>query len=179
MALVNMILDFAKLEGGLVELSMAEIPIEETLRGAEALVIPQFAKKGVTYTHNSGDPSLTVFADREKMQQIIVNLLANAAKFTPPGGSVELEWRVEEQNLIVRVRDTGSGVPEEKIEEIFEPFVQVRSPGSMPTGGTGLGLAISRDLARAMGGDITVTSEVGQGSTFTLTLPRPAAPASA
>lgn len=171
MTLVNMILDFAKLEGGLVELSMAEIPIEETLRGAEALVIPQFAKKGVTYTHRAGDPALTVFADREKVQQIIVNLLANAVKFTPTRGSVDLEWRVEDENVIVRVRDTGSGVPEEKIEEIFEPFVQVRLPGSLPSGGTGLGLAISRDLARAMGGDLRATSRLGVGSVFTLTLP--------
>ena len=171
MTLVNMILDFAKLEGGLVELSMAEIPIEETLRVAEALVAPQFAKKGVTYTHRAGDPTLTVFADREKVQQIIVNLLANAVKFTPAGGSVDLEWKVEDENLIVRVRDTGSGVPEEKIEEIFEPFVQVRAPGSMPSGGTGLGLAISRDLARAMGGEVRATSRLGAGSVFTLTLP--------
>ena len=171
MALVNMILDFAKLEGGLVELAMAEIPIEETLRGADALVSPQFAKKGVAYTHRAGDPALTVFADREKVQQIIVNLLANAVKFTPPGGSVDLDWRVENENVIVRVRDTGSGVPEEKIEEIFEPFVQVRAPGSLPSGGTGLGLAISRDLARAMGGDVRATSRLGVGSVFTLTLP--------
>jgi len=171
MALVNMILDFAKLEGGLVELQMAEIPIEETLRGAEAMVSPQFAKKGVTYTHRPGDPTLSVFADREKVQQIIVNLLANAVKFTPPGGSVELDWRVENENVLVRVRDTGSGVPEEKIEEIFEPFVQVRAPGSLPSGGTGLGLAISRDLARAMGGDVRATSRLGVGSVFTLTLP--------
>ncbi|HEX6628672.1 MAG TPA: ATP-binding protein [Gemmatimonadaceae bacterium] len=171
MALVNMILDFAKLEGGLVELSMAEIPIEETLRGAEALVIPQFAKKGVSYSHRAGDPTLTVFADRERVQQIIVNLLANGVKFTPAGGSVDLEWKVEDDHLIVRVRDTGSGVPEEKIEEIFEPFVQVRAPGSLPSGGTGLGLAISRDLARAMGGDLRATSRLGVGSVFTLTLP--------
>jgi signal transduction histidine kinase len=166
-----MILDFAKLEGGQVELSMAEIPIEETLRGGEALVIPQFAKKGVSYSHRPGDPSLTVFADREKVQQIIVNLLANAVKFTPAGGSVDLEWKVEDEHVIVRVRDTGCGVPQERIEEIFEPFVQVRAPGSMPSGGTGLGLAISRDLARAMGGEVRATSRVGVGSVFTLTLP--------
>ncbi|GAC1421082.1 MAG: hypothetical protein NVSMB53_19720 [Gemmatimonadaceae bacterium] len=171
LALVNMILDFAKLEGGTVELSMAEIPIEETLRGAEALVAPQFAKKGVKYRHPSGDPSLTVFADREKVQQIVVNLLANAVKFTPAGGAVELDWRVEDETLLIRVRDTGSGIPEDKLEEIFEPFVQLRGAGSLPTGGTGLGLPISRDLARAMGGDVSATSTVRVGSVFTLTLP--------
>jgi PAS domain S-box-containing protein len=170
LALVNMILDFAKLEGGPIELSMAEIPIEETLRGAEALVAPQFAKKGVNYSHRSGDPSLTVFADREKVQQIIVNLLANAVKFTPAGGSVETDWKIEDDRLLVRVRDTGSGVPEDKIEQIFEPFVQLRAAGSLSSGGTGLGLPISRDLARAMGGDVTATSSLGIGSVFTLTL---------
>jgi PAS domain S-box-containing protein len=171
LALVNMILDFAKLEGGPVELSMAEIPIEETLRVAESLVAPQFAKKRVAYSHRAGDPALTVFADREKVQQIIVNLLANAVKFTPPGGSVEMDWRVEDDTLLVRVKDNGAGIPEDKVEQIFEPFVQLRSAGSLPTGGTGLGLPISRDLARAMGGDVTATSTLGVGSVFTLRLP--------
>ncbi|MEP6550440.1 MAG: HAMP domain-containing sensor histidine kinase, partial [Gemmatimonadales bacterium] len=171
MTLVNMILDFAKLEGGPIELSMAEIPIEETLVGAEALVAPQFAKKKITYTHRPGDRSLSVFADREKVQQIMVNLLANAMKFTPAGGAVDLDWRIEDETLVVCVRDTGPGIPDDKIEQIFEPFVQLRSPGSIPTGGTGLGLPISRDLARAMGGDIRASSGVRAGSVFTLTLP--------
>jgi PAS domain S-box-containing protein len=168
--LVNMILDFAKLEGGPIELSMAEIPVEETLRGAEALVAPQFAKKAIVYTHHAGDPSVTVFADREKVQQIVLNLLANAMRFTPAGGAVDLDWRIENDALLVRVRDTGPGIPEDKADQIFEPFVQLRVPGSIPSGGTGLGLAISRDLARAMGGDVRVTSAVGVGSVFTLML---------
>ena len=168
--LVNMILDFAKLEGGPVELSMAEIPVEETLRGAEALVAPQFAKKAIIFTHHSGDPAVTVFADREKVQQIVLNLLANAMRFTPSGGAVDLDWRIENEALLVHVRDTGPGIPDDKTEQIFEPFVQLRAPGSVPSGGTGLGLAISRDLARAMGGDVRVTSAVGVGSVFTLLL---------
>jgi PAS domain S-box-containing protein len=171
MALVNMILDFAKLEGGPIELSMAEIPIEETLRAADALLEPQFAKKAITYTHHSGDATLTAFADREKVQQIILNLLANAMRFTPAGGAVDMDWRIENDNVVVRVRDTGPGIPDAKTEQIFEPFVQLREPGSVPSGGTGLGLAISRDLARAMGGDVNVKSSVGAGSVFTLTLP--------
>ncbi len=171
LALVNMILDFAKLEGGPIELSMAEIPVEETLRSAEALVAPQFAKKGIAYSHRAGDSSISVFADREKVQQIVVNLLANAMKFTPPGGTVGLDWKVEDDVLLVRIRDTGPGIPEDQVDQIFEPFVQLRPPGSPPTGGTGLGLPISRDLARAMGGDVRVTSTVGIGSVFTLSLP--------
>jgi signal transduction histidine kinase len=100
-----------------------------------------------------------------------VNLLANAVKFTASGGSVELEWRIEDETLLVRVKDTGAGIPEDKVEQIFEPFVQLRAYGSVPTGGTGLGLPISRDLARAMGGDVTATSTLGVGSVFTLRLP--------
>jgi len=92
-------------------------------------------------------------------------------RFTPSGGAVDLDWRVENDTLLVHVRDTGPGIPEEKAEQIFEPFVQLRAPGSVPSGGTGLGLAISRDLARAMGGDVRVASAVGVGSVFTLLLP--------
>jgi len=169
--LVNMILDFAKLESGPIELSMAEIPVEETLRGAEALLAPQFAKKSIVYTHHAGDPTVTVFADREKVQQILLNLLANAMRFTPSRGAVDLDWRIENDELLVHVRDTGPGIPVDKAEQIFEPFVQLRAPGSVPSGGTGLGLAISRDLAKAMGGDVRVMSATGQGSVFTLLLP--------
>jgi signal transduction histidine kinase len=133
-------------------------------------VAPQFAKKAIVFAHHSGDPTVTVFADREKVQQIMLNLLANAMRFTPAGGDVDLDWRVEDDSLVVRVRDTGPGIPEDKTEVIFEPFVQLRAPGSVPSGGTGLGLAISRDLARAMGGDVRVSSVVGVGSVFTLTL---------
>lgn len=171
LTLVNMILDFAKLEGGLIELSMAEIPIEETLLASESMLAPQFAKKKITFGHHSGDGSITVFSDREKLQQIVVNLLANAMKFTEPGGSVDLDWKIEDESLHIRIRDTGPGIPADKIEQIFEPFVQLRSPGSLPAGGTGLGLPISRDLARAMGGDVRVTSAVGVGSVFTIILP--------
>jgi signal transduction histidine kinase len=134
------------------------------------LVAPQFAKKAIVYTHHAGDPAITVFADREKVQQILLNLLANAMRFTPSGGSVDLDWRIENDALLVHVRDTGPGIPDDKAEQIFEPFVQLRAPGSVPSGGTGLGLAISRDLARAMGGDVRVTSAVGVGSVFTLLL---------
>jgi signal transduction histidine kinase len=101
----------------------------------------------------------------------VLNLLANAMRFTPAGGAVDLDWRIEDDTLLIRVRDTGSGIPENKTEQIFEPFVQLRAAGSVPSGGTGLGLAISRDLARAMGGDVRVQSTVGLGSVFTILLP--------
>jgi signal transduction histidine kinase len=113
-----------------------------------------------------------VRADREKTQQILLNLLSNALKFTGPGGSVTIGCEVVENQVRIRVQDTGRGIPGDYRERIFHPFVQVDVGLSGRQEGTGLGLAISRDLARAMGGDLTVESVEGEGSTFTLTLMR-------
>jgi signal transduction histidine kinase len=103
---------------------------------------------------------------------VVLNLLGNAVKFTEPGGSIVLEWSAEGGRVAIRVRDTGRGIPHEKLPAIFEPFVQVDPTLTRSSEGTGLGLAISRDLARAMHGDLTVESQEGVGSTFVLTLPR-------
>ena len=113
-------------------------------------------------------------ADREKLQQIVLNLVSNALKFTPDEGRVELELLPEpdEQGMaMLRVSDTGIGIPADKLEAIFEPFVQIGRSLKNPGEGTGLGLAISRDLARAMGGEITVESQLGHGAIFTVKLP--------
>jgi signal transduction histidine kinase len=112
-----------------------------------------------------------VRADRERLEQIVLNLLSNAVKFTSPGGRIEVGWDVTGAYADVRVRDTGRGIPAEDLEAIFEPFVQVDPSLTRESQGTGLGLAISRDLARAMGGEITAQSTPGEGSTFTLRLP--------
>jgi signal transduction histidine kinase len=101
-----------------------------------------------------------------------LNLLSNAIKYTSAGGKITIQCSASAQSASIAVQDTGRGVPQEKLESIFEPFVQLGRSLSSPHEGMGLGLAISRDLARAMGGDLTVSSVVGRGSTFTLTLPR-------
>jgi signal transduction histidine kinase len=111
-------------------------------------------------------------ADADKVRQILVNLLSNAIKFTPANGSVSIECSAEEGIVQIRVQDTGTGIPPEKLQAIFEPFVQLDRSLTNVREGSGLGLAISRDLARGMGGDLCIASTVGQGSTFTLTLPR-------
>ncbi|MFL5609836.1 MAG: ATP-binding protein, partial [Gemmatimonadaceae bacterium] len=103
---------------------------------------------------------------------IILNLLSNAIKFTPSSGSVTVECRASDRTASIAVVDTGTGIPADKLEAIFEPFVQLGRSLSSAHQGVGLGLAISRDLARAMNGDLTVTSSQGVGSTFTLSLPR-------
>ncbi|HEX8432656.1 MAG TPA: ATP-binding protein, partial [Longimicrobium sp.] len=95
----------------------------------------------------------------------------NAVKFTDPGGRIEMSYALDGDRVIVRVTDTGIGIPPDKVEAIFDPFVQVRAGLTRQHEGTGLGLAISRDLARGMGGDITAESAPNVGSTFTLTLP--------
>ena len=106
------------------------------------------------------------------MRQILVNLLSNAIKFTPGEGSVKIECEADPRSVRVLVRDTGTGIPPEKLQAIFEPFVQLDRSLTNVQEGSGLGLAISRDLARAMGGDLCAESAPGLGSTLVLTLPR-------
>jgi signal transduction histidine kinase len=129
------------------------------------------AAKGLAYRYDPPPAELRVRADPDKLPQIVLNLLSNAIKFTPAGGTVRVSCDAEERVARVRVSDTGRGIPADHLDEIFEPFVQVDRGLTRTAEGTGLGLAISRDLARAMGGDLTVESEVGKGSTFTLELP--------
>jgi signal transduction histidine kinase len=120
-----------------------------------------------------------VVADPDRLQQILLNLLTNAVKFTPAGGRITISCTTDGENTEISVADTGRGIPADQLEKIFEPFVQVTGTAAALSGrqkGFGLGLAISRGLARRMNGDLTVESEVGVGSTFTLRLPssRPA-----
>jgi signal transduction histidine kinase len=171
LGLINEVLNYAKLETGTVQYDVADVPMRESLIAAESLVAPQARTNGLVLTLLSCDAASTVRADAEKLRQILVNLLSNAIKFTPAGGRVEMSCSAEGDMGVIRVRDTGIGIPEDKLQAIFDPFVQVRSDLTRPHEGTGLGLAISRDLARGMGGDLTVESEVDVGSTFTLILP--------
>jgi signal transduction histidine kinase len=133
--------------------------------------------RGHKYACLPCDPTLVVRADPDKVRQILLNLLSNAIKFTPTSGEIILSAEPllddpEEKFAAIRVSDTGLGIPPDKLVTIFDPFVQVESSHHRSAEGTGLGLAISRELARGMGGDLVVESVLGQGSTFTLTLPR-------
>jgi signal transduction histidine kinase len=143
------------------------------IRDVISLLKPQIAGGGLEFSR-SCTPRLSTRANRDKAGQILLNLITNAIKFTPPGGRIEVTGEGDAQRVYLRVHDTGRGIPPEMAESIFDPFVQVRDPLWRDTSrqGVGLGLAISRDLARAMGGDLTMTSKIGEGSTFTLSLPR-------
>jgi len=150
--------------------------VRELLASVEPLIRPQLERAGLDLVVESGVSDVCMFADAERVQQIVLNLLSNAAKFTAPGGLVQIWWEEGAgangtRIALLHVRDTGEGIPVEKQHTVFEPFVQVYTGLTRPHDGTGLGLAISRDLARAMQGDLTVSSMPGEGSTFTLSLP--------
>ena len=172
--LINEVLNLARIESGRVDYAVEEVPIEAVVASVTPMVEPQMAAAELTF-NASVAPGAVARADRDKLQQVLINLLTNAVKFTPAGGRVSVDADVHGDraaSVRVRVRDTGIGIRAEQLESVFEPFVQVDVGPTRRGEGTGLGLAISRDLARGMGGDLTAESALGAGSTFTLTLPR-------
>jgi PAS domain S-box-containing protein len=179
LGLINDVLSFARIDAGSLSYDIAEVPLAPLLADAEAMVAPQSAERGLALTVRPCNPGARVRADADKVRQILLNLLGNAIKFTPRGGAVEAFAEVEDGAARIHVRDTGVGIPAEKLSAVFEPFVQLERRYSSPGEGVGLGLAISRELARAMGGELSVESAVGEGSTFTLVLPAVAGPPAA
>jgi len=172
LSLINDILNYARLEAGQVEYTREHVPVHTLVDGLETLVSPQLRAKRLRFNFGGCEPDLAVEADPDKVRQIIVNLLSNAIKFTPGEGSIRIECEADPTSVRVLVRDTGTGIPPEKLQAIFEPFVQLDRSLTNVQEGSGLGLAISRDLARAMGGDLCAESAPGLGSTLVLTLPR-------
>ncbi len=174
--LIDDILDFARLEAGRVRIKLGAVPVSEVFADLGPIVEPQAASKQVTLALTPPADSIAVTADKHRLQQILINLVSNAIKFTPEGGTIRVDAAHEDGRAVIRVRDTGVGIPSDRFESIFEPFVQVDAELTRTASGAGLGLAISRDLARMMGGDLTVSSTVGKGSTFTVSLPVAADP---
>jgi signal transduction histidine kinase len=170
--LVNDVLNFAKLESGHVPVTLKDVEVSAVLAAVEPLVLPQLMSKGLQFKSDPCPPDLRATVDAEKLEQILLNLLSNAIKFTPPEGSIRLSCEATNSTVSIRVSDSGRGIPEEKQDRIFEPFVRVDEGFARKTEGTGLGLAISRNLARAMGGELAVQSTPGEGATFTITLKR-------
>jgi PAS domain S-box-containing protein len=183
LGLVNEILDLAKVEAGQLQIATERVEISETVQEALDLIAPQAAGNRLELSNTVSSATGHAFwGDSDRVRQILVNLLSNAVKFTGSGGHVTL--RVVETSeprsgsippgsdwIGLEVEDDGIGIPGEKLQSVFEPFVQVDPSHTRERGGTGLGLTISRRLARLMGGDLTVRSEVGKGSCFTLWLP--------
>jgi signal transduction histidine kinase len=172
--LINDILQFATLQAGKIEVYAADLSVEEVLASVEAMILPQAGDKGICYRSRAPQVEARVRGDPERISQILLNLVGNAVKFTPAGGTVAVRCEVGEETVAFHVSDTGRGIPADRLQSIFEPFVQVRSDAADDPSrqGVGLGLAISRELARAMGGELEAKSREGEGSTFTLTLLR-------
>jgi PAS domain S-box-containing protein len=172
LSLIQDVLSFAKLDTGHVEFTISDVPVQRMLAEMEELMLPQLSEAGLSYTLTACEPDVCVRADEDRLRQILLNLVSNAIKFTSRGGAITLECAADATTVKLIVRDTGVGIPEDKLEAIFAPFVQLRRKTAGSQAGTGLGLSISRDLARAMHGDLVAESEIDRGSSFTVVLPR-------
>ena len=176
--LVNDILNMERIRRGQLEYDLRPTRVAELVQELDPMIGPQLAAKSLRYAVYLADTD-TVVADREKLAQVIINLISNAVKFTPEGGGVIVDCPRRADGTtphglrFIRVRDTGVGIPEGKQAAVFEPFVQVDVAPSRRAEGAGLGLAISRDLCRGMGGELRVRSIEGEGASFTVSLPCP------
>lgn len=176
-SLIDDILAFAQMRGGTVSVALVDLPVRSAVERAAVSLRHRFQQAGLTFVECSADPPLLGRYDANRLQQIVLNLLNNALKFTPRGGTISLGDRRDGDAFVIDVSDTGCGIPAEQLQRVFEPFVQLHTvveSGEKP--GVGLGLAICRDLAFAMGGTIRVQSTVGVGSTFSVALPLASVP---
>jgi len=171
LAIITDILNFTRLEATEVKYDIIEVPLRALVGDLEGVVDSLARAKALSYQCDLPSGGIFVRTDPDKMRQILINLLSNAVKFTPEGGKIRVFTSVVANRVFIHVQDTGPGIPSDKQQLIFEPFVQLDRGLTRTTEGTGLGLAISRGLARGMGADLSVRSEAGKGATFTLTLP--------
>jgi signal transduction histidine kinase len=170
--LINDLLDLAKIEEGRVELKGVRVSVGGLVHEVVETVKPLAAEKPVLLKVNVLEPSILVWADRDKVTQVLINLITNAINFTPPQGRITVSASRDGQNWAqVSVNDSGPGISGEECQKIFQRFYQVSEGGGLKPKGTGLGLAISKALVELHGGKIWVESEVGRGSTFSFTLP--------
>lgn len=173
LSLINDILDLAKIQAGRIEIDAMPVSVFELCHSCLANVRPQAIARRIHLAVTEIDPNLVLVTDERRLKQIIINLLSNAKKFTPDGGRVILDVRTrdDEQTIEFRVEDTGIGIPPDQLGAIFQPFRQLDSTLSRKYAGTGLGLTLVAHLVDALGGSLSVQSEVGRGSTFAVTLP--------
>jgi signal transduction histidine kinase len=170
LSLINDILDLSKIEAGRMELEASEFDFPQAIQNALTLVRERALRRGIALHHVIDDRVADIRADERKVKQVLLNLLSNAIKFTPEGGRIDVRAAPADGMVEVSVTDTGVGIAPEDQETVFEEFRQVGTADKKAEG-TGLGLALSRKFVELHGGRISVTSQVGVGSTFTFTLP--------
>jgi signal transduction histidine kinase len=169
--MLNELLNLFKIEAGKLELRPTVLSLEELLTDLVEVFQPVAHRKSITMDIGSMEEMPKVCVDRDKLYEVLANLLENAIKFTPTGGRVHIGAQVlDHQHIRMSVADTGCGIPEEHLPKIFDKFYRVQ-PGSEPVAGSGLGLAIAKGLVELHGGTISVESEPGKGTRFSFTLP--------
>ena len=171
LTLIGNILDFTRLDADKLPFDIEDVHVDRVVHGVLTALAPLLTEKSLRAECLGCDVPVVARADRARLDQILLNLLSNAVRFTPAGGTITAAVEQRDEQVTVTVRDTGIGIPTEKLAAIFEPFVQVESGLTRTVGGTGLGLTISRGLARGMGGDLTAESDGASWAAFTLTLP--------
>ncbi|HEX6053492.1 MAG TPA: ATP-binding protein [Gemmatimonadaceae bacterium] len=171
LTLIGNILDFTRLDAQKLSYEIGDVRIDTVVTEILTGVAPLLDEKGLTRECVGCNVAAVARADRARVEQILLNLLSNGVRFTPAGGHITLTVRDRGETVTIEVADSGIGIPPEKLASVFEPFVQLDSGLTRQVGGTGLGLTISRELARAMGGDLTGESDGKQGARFCLTLP--------
>ena len=170
--LINDLLDLSTIEAGKIDLRPANLPLVTLVKEAAESLRPVAAEKLINLTVMSADPGVIAWADRDKVIQVLMNLIGNALKFTPTRGEVTVAVAKNSAAWMqISVTDTGPGIPAEEVNKVFGRFYQIGQAGTQKTQGTGLGLAISKALVEMHGGKIWVESEAGKGSTFSFTLP--------
>jgi signal transduction histidine kinase len=178
--LINDLLDLSKIESGKIELNASRISLGGLLHEVVETLRPVAAEKPIALDVTTPEPSILVWADRDKITQVLTNLIGNAIKFTPPQGRVTVSTRASDTEFVrVAVSDTGPGIAPVEREKIFDKFYQVGANGGPKPKGTGLGLSIAKTLVELHGGKIWVESERSRGSTFYFTMPAVAEEASA
>ena len=170
--IITDILNFSRIEAGRMRYELQPLRVSDVLERMEGMIEPQARARSITYEYLPVPREFVVMADREKLEQVLINLLGNAVKFTPSGGRVTLSAAGDDGRIRIEVRDTGVGIAPEQLTSIFEPFVQLEPALTRTSEGTGLGLAISRELTRGMGGELRADSVQGEGSVFSVELPR-------
>jgi signal transduction histidine kinase len=170
LSLINDILDLSKIEAGQLNLSIDQFMISEVIQNVLELSRPFAQSKNLLLTSRVDSEIPEITSDQFRVKQVIINLVNNALKFTETG-SVEVRASKIEKCLVVEVTDTGIGIEEEQMKKLFKPFIQIDSGITRKHDGTGLGLSISQKLMTMLGGSISVESEFGKGSTFSIRLP--------
>ncbi|MEM9775369.1 MAG: ATP-binding protein, partial [Chloroflexota bacterium] len=172
--LVSDLQDLSRVEGGNVKLLQLDFPIMPLIEQVRSQLQPKLVTKSITFETSTDHRSMSVFADRDRTSQILINFLGNAIRHTPEGGRITIHVGYAADGTVnISVTDTGEGIPEEAIPYVFERFYRVDPSRSRMSGGSGIGLSISRQLARLMDGDVSAQSDgPGEGSTFILNLPR-------